>query len=51
MSKTSKRTLNEENRAFNDEWELQYFVVSVNDEMQCLWCDAVVSTRVAESED
>ena len=44
MSKKLKHTLQEENRAFNDEWELQYFVVSVNDEMQCLLCDAVIST-------
>ena len=44
MSKKLKRTLQEENRAFNDEWELQYFVVSVNDKMQWLLCDAVIST-------
>ena len=44
MWKKLKRTLQEENRAFNDEWELQYFVVSVNDEMQCLLCDVVIST-------
>ena len=43
MSKKLKHTLQEENRAFNNEWELQYFVVSVNDEMQCLLCDAVIS--------
>ena len=44
MSKKLKHTLQEENRAFNDEWELQYFVVSVNDKKQCLLCDVVIST-------
>ena len=44
MSKKLKRTLQEKNRASNDEWELPYFVVSVNDKIQCLLCDVVIST-------
>ncbi len=44
MSKKLKRTLKEENRTFNDEWELQYFVVSDNGKMHCLLCDTVILT-------
>ena len=39
-----KRTLPEENRVFNKEWELQFFVVHDSDKVVCLLCDKVIST-------
>lgn len=44
MSKKLKRTLKDEHRVFNEEWELQYFVVSDNGKMQCLLCERTITT-------
>ena len=44
MSKKLKRTLKDEHRVFNEEWELQYFVVSDNGKMQCLLCETTIVT-------
>ena len=44
MSKKLKRTLKDEHRVFNEEWELQYFVVSDNGKMQCLLCETTFAT-------
>ena len=44
MSKKLKRTLKDEHRVFNEEWELQYFVVSDNGKMQCLLCETTIAT-------
>lgn len=44
MSKKTKRTLKEENRFFNEDWELQYYLVSAKDRMICLLCDTAIST-------
>uniref|UniRef100_A0A6P7F1W9 General transcription factor II-I repeat domain-containing protein 2A-like n=1 Tax=Diabrotica virgifera virgifera TaxID=50390 RepID=A0A6P7F1W9_DIAVI len=44
MSKKQKRTLKAENRLFNEEWELQYFLISSNDKMVCLLCSTVITT-------
>ncbi|UYV66688.1 EPM2AIP1 [Cordylochernes scorpioides] len=44
MSKNKKRTLKDENRLFNEEWELQYFLISSKDKMVCLLCSTVLTT-------
>ena len=44
MSKKLKRTLKDEHKVFNEEWELQYFVVSDNGKMQCLLCETTIVT-------
>lgn len=44
MSKTLKRSLKEENRIFNEEWELQYFLVNSGGKMSCLLCDTIIVT-------
>ncbi|GCC21186.1 hypothetical protein chiPu_0019653 [Chiloscyllium punctatum] len=44
MSKKTKRTLKEENRGFNEDWELQYYFESAKDRMICLLCDTAIST-------
>ena len=44
MSKKLKRTLKEENRIFNEEWELQYFLVNSGGKMSCLLCDTAIVT-------
>lgn len=44
MSKKLKRTLKEENRIFNEEWGLQYFLVNIGGKMSCLFCDAAIVT-------
>ena len=43
MSKKSNRILKQENKAYNDEWESQYFVVSRSGKMQCFLCETVIS--------
>ena len=43
MAPKRKRALNEEGRAFNEEWEVQYFLVPNKDKMCCLLCDATIS--------
>ena len=42
---TTKRisTLNKKGRVFNEEWEVQYFLVPNNDKMRCVICDAIIS--------
>lgn len=42
MSKKLKRTLKEENRIFNEEWGLQYFLVNSGGKMSCLLCDTTI---------
>lgn len=45
MSKKLKRTLKEENKVFNDEWKLLYFIVQSDEgKLQCLICDTLIST-------
>lgn len=44
MSKKFKRTLKEENRIFNEEWGLQYFLVNSGGKMSCLLCDTTIVT-------
>ena len=46
MSKPNirKRTLQEEERVLNEEWELQFYVVSVKDKMTCLLCNSMITT-------
>ena len=46
MSKPNirKRTLQEERRVFNVEWELQFYVVAVKDKMMCLLCNCMIRT-------
>ena len=39
-----KRTLQEERRVFNEEWELQFYVVAVKDKMMCLLCNSMITT-------
>ncbi len=39
-----KIAMKEENRTFNHEWELQYYLISVKDKMICLLCDTKIST-------
>ena len=43
MTPKRKRTLNEEERVFNEEWGVQYFLVPNKDKMCCLLCDATIS--------
>ena len=43
MAPKRKRTLNEGGRVFNEEWEMQYFLVPNKDKMCCLLCDATIS--------
>ncbi|XP_048464488.1 uncharacterized protein LOC125485497 [Rhincodon typus] len=38
------RTLKEKNRVFNEEWELQYYVVVTKDKMMCLLYDTIIAT-------
>lgn len=38
-----KRKLSEENRAFNEKWELDYFISNNNNKIQCLICMQVLS--------
>ena len=42
--KIRKRTLQEERRVFNEEWELQFYVVAVKDKMMCFLCNSVITT-------
>ena len=46
MSKPNirKRTLQEERRVFNEEWELQLYVAAVKDKMMCLLCNSMITT-------
>ena len=46
MSKPNirKRSLQEERRAFNEKWELQFYVVAVKDKMMCLLCNSMITT-------
>ena len=46
MSKPNirKRTLQEIGRAFNEEWELQFYVVAVKDKMMCLLRNSMITT-------
>ena len=46
MSKPNirKRTLQEERRVFNEEWELQFYVVAVKDKMMYLLCNSMITT-------
>ena len=46
MSKPNirKRTLLEEKRVFNEEWELQFYVVTVKHKMMCLFCNSMIIT-------
>ncbi len=39
-----KRIFKEENRTFNDEWELQYYLISAKNKMIYLLCDTTIST-------
>ncbi|XP_023231919.1 general transcription factor II-I repeat domain-containing protein 2-like [Centruroides sculpturatus] len=39
-----KRTLKEENRIFNEAWELQYFLVNSGGKMSCFLCDTTIVT-------
>src|SRR5687768_10737931 len=46
-AKRSRRTVQEENRVFNEEWEEMYFFVGLpgeKEKMLCLLCDAVLAT-------
>jgi len=42
--KIRKGTLQEERRVFNEEWELQFYVVAVKDKMMCLLCNSMITT-------
>ena len=42
MAPKRKQTL-KQGKVFNKEWEVQYFLVSNNDKMHCLICDATIS--------
>ena len=46
MSKPNirKRTLQEERKVFNEEWELQFYEVAVKDKMMCLLCNFMITT-------
>lgn len=44
MSNYKRKKLNEENRTFNVEWELELFVTSVKDKMVCLLCNTILTT-------
>ena len=46
MSKPNirKRTLQEERRVFDEEWELQFYVVAAKDKMMCLLCNSMITT-------
>ena len=44
--KIGKRKLQEELRVFNEEWELQFYVVAVKDKMMCLLCNSMISTML-----
>ena len=46
MSKPNirKRTLQEERRVFNVEWELQFYVVAVKDKIMCSLCNSMITT-------
>lgn len=41
---SKKRKLNEENRVFNTQWELDYFFIFVKDKMICLLCNAALTS-------
>ena len=45
MSKPNirKRTLQEERRVFNEDWELQFYVVAVKDKMMCSLCNSIIT--------
>ena len=34
----------EERRVFNEEWELQFYVVAINDKTMCELCNSVITT-------
>ena len=38
-----KRTLQEERRVINEEWELQFYVVAVKDKIMCLLCNSMIT--------
>ncbi|XP_065650411.1 general transcription factor II-I repeat domain-containing protein 2-like [Hydra vulgaris] len=38
------RTVQEENRSFNEKWEEDYFVTPTKDKMLCLLCDLTIAT-------
>jgi len=42
--KITKRTLQEEKRVFNEEWELNFYAVAVKDKMMCLLCNSMNTT-------
>ena len=46
MSKPNirKRSLQEERKVFNEEWELQFYVVAVKDKMMCLLWNSMITT-------
>jgi len=44
MRKNQKRILKEENRVYNTEWELLYYIVLYENKIRCLLCDVIIST-------
>ncbi|XP_065662748.1 EPM2A-interacting protein 1-like [Hydra vulgaris] len=38
------RTVQEENRSFNEKWEKDYFTIPTKDKMLCLLCDLAIAT-------